>query len=80
MLRSMKTTKTILIGGIVVVAVLVGLLLSRQRQPPFFPPDATHARFINAETCLTCHGPGGSSQRDRNHPLGNECTRCHGRD
>jgi mono/diheme cytochrome c family protein len=35
---------------------------------------------IATEDCVVCHGPEGGSPRDPNHPIGNDCLRCHGSD
>jgi len=65
-----------------VVAALAGFIVYlalRGRQPPLLPADEDHTVFVGAGTCLVCHDPNAESPQERNHPLGNECTRCHGR-
>lgn len=68
----------LLIAGLVLLAALIGLLVWRNRQPPFLPDDGDHRAFVAAEDCLVCHGPDGGFPQSRNHPLGFDCTRCHG--
>ena len=55
-----------------------GLLVWRNRQPPFLPDDEFHFGPRTAENCMTCHGPQGDLPQGRNHPLGRDCGRCHG--
>jgi cytochrome c553 len=74
----MNRTQWFLLSALAAVAIIVILLALRNRQPPFLPADAEHARWENAETCLTCHGPGGTSPQSKGHPLGMDCLRCHG--
>ena len=75
----MKPLQTSLFAVILVVAGFVVFLALRSRQPPVLPADAEHAAFTGAAACLTCHGPAGSSPQSKNHPLGDDCLRCHGR-
>ena len=74
----MKPAQIVSILAIVALAALVIFLAMRGRQPPVLPVDADHARFVSSGACLSCHGPEGISPQPRNHPLGNECLRCHG--
>jgi len=68
----------LLLAALAALAALIGWVALRSRQPPMLPADEAHAAFVSAEACLTCHGPGGPVPQGRNHPLGNDCTRCHG--
>ena len=75
----MRSVQIAMLAGLLLLAGLVAWLALRNPQPPFLPADADHARFINAGRCLSCHGPQGESPQPANHPLGNDCLRCHGR-
>jgi len=70
-------TQKIALAVLIVVAVLIGWLASRTRQPPFLPQDVDHTTASLA-ACESCHGPDGVYFRGKNHPLGRDCTRCHG--
>lgn len=59
-------------------AAAVGWLALRSRQPPLLPADAAHGEAASAPACLECHGPGAPFPRGPNHPLGEDCRRCHG--
>ena len=74
----MNRTQIMSLSAIVVVAALVAYLALRNPQPPILPADPDHASFDTAGTCLICHGPDGCMPKSTNHPLGNDCTRCHG--
>jgi hypothetical protein len=74
----MTRTQWILLGALAALAIIVILLALRNRQPPILPADAEHARWENAEACLSCHGPGGAMPQSKGHPLGQDCLRCHG--
>jgi cytochrome c553 len=69
--RLLLTILLLAAGGVLWLAL-------RTRQPPLLPADAAHAPSPEAPACLTCHGPGGPSPRSVNHPLGDDCGRCHG--
>ncbi len=58
-------------------ALLIGLAL-RNPQPPILPSDAAHSDAAGGPECLSCHGPTGPSPQSRNHPVGQDCLRCHG--
>ena len=75
----MNRTKIILLVALGGVALLVGYLAISNRQPPMLPADADHATFSGAEECMICHGLDGPAPQSRNHPLGQDCLRCHGR-
>jgi len=74
----MSRRQAVLLGLLVVAAAAVGWLALRTRQPPLLPGDAAHTESRDAPACLECHGPGGPSPRSQNHPLGDDCRRCHG--
>jgi cytochrome c553 len=74
----MKPVQKISLALVVAIAALVIFLATRNRQPPIVPPDEEHASFIDAAACNECHGPEGPIPQSTNHPLGNECMRCHG--
>jgi hypothetical protein len=75
----MRRVQTIALVAIALLAGFTIYLAVRGRQPPILPDDDEHARFVSAEDCLICHDPDGDSPQAKNHPLGNECLRCHGR-
>ena len=72
----MKSAQWISLAAIALLAVLIAVLVFRNRQPPFLPTDSDHV-WQNAETCNDCHGPDGIP-KSRNHPVGQDCKRCHG--
>ena len=74
----MSRRQTILLALLGVLALAVGWLALRIRQPPLLPGDPAHARFTGEADCLSCHGPGSVVPRGPNHPLGMDCLRCHG--
>ena len=74
----MSRLQRILLAVLVVAGLLVAWLAYRTRQPPILPDDAEHRRFVNAETCMTCHGADGPAPRSSTHPVGLDCLRCHG--
>jgi cytochrome c553 len=61
------------------VVALVAVLVARNRQAPVLPGDDDHATFVNATACLECHGGADGLARSKNHPIGDDCLRCHGR-
>ncbi len=72
-------TRNVLLIGIGVLALGVAYLAFFNRQPPMLPQDRDHAVFESTPACMICHGPEGESPQELNHPLGNDCLRCHGR-
>ena len=74
----MSRIQRILFVALVLAGLLVAWLAYRTRQPPILPGDAEHRRFVNAETCLTCHDADGPAPRSSAHPVGLDCLRCHG--
>jgi hypothetical protein len=69
----------ILLGLLALLVLAVVVLALRNPQPPLLPTDETHRGFAGADACLECHGGDGPAPRSRNHPIGNDCLRCHGR-
>jgi hypothetical protein len=69
----------VLLAALAVLAVLVIWLAMRNPKPPWLPPDAVHARFLDPDTCLSCHGPSGVLPQSAAHPVGRDCLRCHAR-
>lgn len=74
----MSRRQIALLAGLALVASLVLALALVARRPPFVPADDDHAPTA-ATPCLACHGPGGVLPRTTNHPLGDDCFRCHAR-
>ena len=74
----MSRAQIVALTLVAALAVLVVFLALRGRQPPLLPTDRDHARFVDAFTCLRCHGPDSPHPQTPTHPLGNECLRCHG--
>ena len=74
----LSRTQRILFAVLIAVALLVVWLAYRTRQPPVLPADPNHRAFIDAETCLVCHGPDGPAPQSASHPVGLDCLRCHG--
>jgi hypothetical protein len=68
----LKRTQWIALAAIALLGAVVLLFVLRNRQPPFLPNDSDHA-WNGAESCLECHAP-----QDPNHPVGQDCMRCHG--
>jgi cytochrome c553 len=75
----MNRKQLIALAGLVVAAAFAAWLAWSGRQPPLLPSNEPHAIFQNAAACLTCHGPDGPAPRSAEHPLGDDCLRCHGR-
>lgn len=75
----MSRKQIVLLVCLFVLAAFVAWLAVRNPQPPFVPGDEDHIG-IATEDCIVCHGPDGGSPRDPNHPIGNDCLRCHGSD
>ena len=74
----MSRKQIALLAALALVASLVLALALRTRPAPFLPVDDDHASAA-ATPCLACHGPGGVFPRTPNHPLGDDCFRCHAR-
>jgi mono/diheme cytochrome c family protein len=74
----MTRRQAVLLVLLLLAAAAVGWLALRSRQPPLLPADAAHAEAAGTPACLECHGPGRPFPRGPNHPLGEDCLRCHG--
>lgn len=74
----MNQKQVALLGALALLALFVGWLALRNPKPAFLPDDEVHATFSSARACLACHGPNGDVPQSRNHPVGNDCLRCHG--
>ena len=66
-------------AALLLAAGLILVLALRNPQPPLLPADEFHLPASAAADCLVCHGADGELPRGQNHPLGNDCSRCHGR-
>lgn len=75
----MKPVQRVSLALVALLAGIVLFLALRTRQAPLLPADEEHGQFAGAEPCMVCHGADGGMPRSKNHPLGNDCTRCHGR-
>jgi hypothetical protein len=64
--------------ALLVLALIIGTLSLRNRQAPMLPLDDEHRRRIGDPPCMECHGPDGALPQGENHPLGDDCMRCHG--
>jgi len=74
----LSRAQAVALVALVALAAIVVVLAMRNPQPPVLPDDEYHASFNGPAACLECHGPDGAVPRSRNHPLGDECLRCHG--
>ena len=74
----MRKPQIALLAALLAIAALVVALTLRNRQPPYLPHDADHARFVTPQACLVCHGVDGGAPRGPNHPPSDDCMRCHG--
>ncbi len=74
----MNRKQGIILSVIVFAAAFIAWLAWSSRQPPLLPDDDAHATFVGAGTCLECHGPESAVPQSRQHPLGEDCVRCHG--
>lgn len=68
-------TISLSVAGAAVGLVMIVVLFGWTRAPDI-PRDMDHARSTE-ENCLTCHGPGEENDRPKNHPLNNDCFKCH---
>jgi cytochrome c553 len=75
----MSRKQWIALAGLAVAAAFAAWLARSGRQPPLLPSNEPHASFESAAVCLTCHGADGPAPRKAEHPLGDDCLRCHGR-
>jgi cytochrome c553 len=70
--------RVVIVIGVLGVFLAIVFMVALRRTPPDIPADARHLESVtDAQACLKCHGPGGSSPRTPNHPLGNQCWGCH---
>jgi cytochrome c553 len=76
----MSRNQIVLLIVLALVAALVLALALRSRQAPFLPGDEDHRSSPSAQPCAECHGPDGVLPRSQNHPLGEDCFRCHARE
>ena len=76
----MSRSQKISFLALALLALLVAVLVLRNRGAPRLPRDADHVGFSGVAGCLDCHGSSGVSPRGRTHPVGNDCFRCHGTD
>ena len=73
----MSRRQIVLAAALALVALLAVLLAVRTRGAPYLPGDPEHAS--EAAACMSCHGSDGPAPRSANHPLGDDCFRCHAR-
>jgi hypothetical protein len=73
----MKRKQVVLLLGLAILAAAIAVLAVRNPRPPYVPSDDVHARWDGAAACLECHGVAGPVPRSPNHPLGDDCLRCH---
>ena len=74
----MKPLQRNLLIALALLALAVGYCSMRTRQAPVLPRDADHAPSYRGRACIDCHGLNGELPRSKNHPLGDDCLRCHG--
>ena len=74
----MSRRQWVALALLALVAAVVAWAALFVRQAPRLPGDDVHASFEGAAACLACHGPDGAVPRGRDHPLGDDCLRCHG--
>lgn len=75
----MSRRQTMLLIGLALLVALGVWVAARNPEPPLLPDDEYHRNAYDVSECLYCHGKEGDAPRDRNHPIGDECSRCHGR-
>jgi hypothetical protein len=73
-----KRSQLIALVVVALVAAFTIYLAVRGRQPPMLPADEEHTSIVGADDCLICHDPNAASPQAKNHPLGDDCLRCHG--
>ena len=74
----MSRKQWMILAAIGTVAAFVLWLALSSRQPPLLPDDDVHRTFESARACLDCHGSDGAVPKSAQHPLGEDCLRCHG--
>jgi hypothetical protein len=72
----MSRTQIVLVVALLLVAALILVLVFRNPPIPFLPDDADHVG-VAEPNCLECHNADGIYPRVQNHPLGQDCFRCH---
>ncbi|HXV77033.1 MAG TPA: hypothetical protein VD788_12020 [Candidatus Polarisedimenticolaceae bacterium] len=75
-MKRVRIVSLVLLG---LIALLLVVLAVRNPAPPFLPADADHAAAGDTPACLACHGVDAPMPRSTNHPLGEDCWRCHAR-
>ena len=75
----MKPVQRISIVLLVAVAGVVLYLAMRNRQAPYLPSDPEHSSWSGPAACLSCHAYDAAFPQSKNHPIGDDCLRCHGR-
>ena len=73
----MKKNQIIALIALAALAVLAVLFAMSAKEPPALPANNTHAVWNGPERCHVCHGPGAAQAKPKNHPIGNDCLRCH---
>ena len=73
----MSRTQIILVVALLLVAALILVLVFRNPPIPFRPDDADHRGGGGSPGCVECHDPDGVYPRGQNHPVGQDCFRCH---
>ncbi len=74
----MSRKQIVLLSLLGLSAAFVVVLALRNPQPPMMPRDAQHGSFESAAACLECHAPGRPVPQSAKHPVGRDCTHCHG--
>jgi hypothetical protein len=75
----MSRTQIALLAALLLIAALILVLAFRNPSIPFLPDDADHLAGVDGPGCLECHGPDAIFPRGQNHPVGQDCFRCHAR-
>ena len=73
----MSRTQIVLLVVLLLAAALLLVLVFRNPPIPFLPDDADHRGGAGAPGCTECHDPEGVYPRGQNHPVGQDCFRCH---
>jgi len=76
----MSRTQIILVIALLLIAALILVLVFRNPPIPFLPDDEDHLGRAASPSCLDCHGPDEIYPRGQNHPIGQDCFRCHARE
>jgi len=72
----MKSTRSLVAAGAVVVAML-WYLSSTAKKAPFIPADKIHRILATQEACIACHAEGKQAPLKADHPLKEQCLVCH---